>query len=371
MMCHYTYRTFLITMVAICTLFAEMGGQLRAVMINLDYSHDTYFSGNPTGKSALDAAAEDISAAITSSLSAITTDVFTGSNNSNLSNGPTTATFNWKALYNNPTNNASEEISVPTIAADQITVFVGVMNLTDDTLGMGGPAGAHFQLSGRGFGDEWVGAIADAEFQSNTAMQRGAGPLIASSSGNATLSGTTASWTLNIGPIYGRLTFDVDRDNNGTMDDAATLDNFWHFDHTTPVASGKSDLYTVALHEILHAIGIGTSTTWHNFVSGTTWTGTEVTALLGSGADLIASDEGHIANSTMSVRLSDHTAQEAVMDPDITLGKRKTLTLLDLAFLRDLGYQTVPEPATGTLVLLAMMILSMDNRRQPRHPWSG
>ena len=371
MTCHYAHRAFLITMVVICTLFTGMGSQLRAVMINLDYTHDTYFSSNPTGKAALDAAAADVSAAITSSLAAITTDVFTGSNNSNPSNGPTTATFNWKALYTNPTNNASEEISVPTIAADQLTLFVGVMDLADKTLGIGGPAGGHFQLSGRGFGDEWVGAIADAELQSNTAMQRGAGPMIGTSSGTATLSGTTANWTLNIGAVFGRLTFDVDRDNNGTMDDATTLDNFWHFDHATPVASGKSDLYTVALHEILHAVGIGTSDTWYNFVSGTTWTGTEVTALAGSGTDLVSSDGSHIANSTMSVRLSDHTAQEAVMDPDITKGKRKTLTLLDLAFLRDIGYQTVPEPATGTLVLLAMMILSMGNRQQLRHPWSS
>jgi hypothetical protein len=47
----------------------------------------------------------------------------------------------------------------------------------------------------------------------------------------------------------------------------------------------------------------------------------------------------------MSTRISDGAAQEAVMDPTLTQGTRKSLTALDLAFLRDIGYTTItPTP---------------------------
>lgn len=43
----------------------------------------------------------------------------------------------------------------------------------------------------------------------------------------------------------------------------------------------------------------------------------------------------------MSIRISDGEEQEVLMDSNITVGTRKELTLLDLAFLRDIGYDTV------------------------------
>ncbi len=43
----------------------------------------------------------------------------------------------------------------------------------------------------------------------------------------------------------------------------------------------------------------------------------------------------------MSQRITDGAMQEAAMDPNLTIGTRKYLTTLDLAFLRDLGYSTI------------------------------
>ena len=66
----------------------------------------------------------------------------------------------------------------------------------------------------------------------------------------------------------------------------------------------------------------------------------------------------------MSTRLSDGLAQEAVMDPTITVGTRKTLTELDLAFLRDLGFTTVPEPSRMLLLFVGAVGLLRIRRRE-------
>jgi hypothetical protein len=157
--------------------------------------------------------------------------------------------------------------------------------------------------------------------------------------------GFTDNYSIDVGISYGSLSLDWDGNNNGAKDNDTDLGNYWHFNHTTPVAAGKNDLYSVALHEMLHAIGIGSSDTWDSKVSGTSWTGSNVIALQGSGAGLINGAGDHIASGVMSTRISDGAAQEAVMDPTLTQGTRKSLTALDLAFLRDIGYTTItPTP---------------------------
>ena len=150
-------------------------------------------------------------------------------------------------------------------------------------------------------------------------------------------------------------------------DSAATLANYWHYDRSTAVAAGKNDMYSVALHELMHVIGFGSSFTWDSKRIGSNWTGTNVIALTGSGINALTVDGAHILDSTMSTRILDGTAQEAVMDPSITAGTRKTLTQLDLAYLRDLGYATVvPEPSVSVLLLIAIGMSSAGRRRRRR-----
>jgi hypothetical protein len=64
----------------------------------------------------------------------------------------------------------------------------------------------------------------------------------------------------------------------------------------------------------------------------------------------------------LSRRITDFAAQEAVMDPSLLLGSRKYLTELDLAFLRDLGYATIPEPSVTALALGGLLIFSARRR---------
>jgi PEP-CTERM motif len=120
----------------------------------------------------------------------------------------------------------------------------------------------------------------------------------------------------------------------------------------------------------LHAIGFGVSETWDDMiVSGTNWTGSDaIAANGGSGVGLISAGGDHVASGTMSARLSDGLLQEVVMSPSIVLGTRKSLTQLDAAFLRDIGFLTnvtaVPEPGSIAFIGLSFAGLAFVRRRR-------
>lgn len=335
---------------------------IEAAIVQLDYSFDAangnFFGTHADAKAAVDAAAQDIGNAITGALGAITTNSYTGMS------GGTSATFDWSFAVTNPSTGATVTQNVFNSPVNLVTVYVGMKPLSGVTLGVGGPSGAGFSFAGGGSPSEWTSAVAAAESASNAAMTRGGGPVIGTLSGSSTLGGTTANYNVSYGAILGSLSLDNDSDNNGTADNDTLLASYWHYNHTTAVAAGKNDLYSVALHEILHAIGFGASGTWDLQHTGTTWNGSNVIALTGDGANKVSGDGGHIAEGAMSISLSTGLAQEAVMDPSITVGTRKTLTQLDLAFLRDLGFTTVPEPSALLLVLAAALPLMLARRRK-------
>ncbi len=325
-------RVQLLGILLLGTLISSMAPPVGALSIDVQFATGTLFT--PTtevvAKAAISAAADDLSAAITSSLGAVN-DSYTGNN------GSTYATFDWDWDSNDPVTNAETPHPNATLANDSVKVFVDVSNLTGTSLGQGGPT-IGLYISGSGQPTEFQAAIDDAAAQSEAAYVRGSGPIMGTIAG--TVSGTY-SYSVDYGVSYGNVFFDVDSNNNGVKDSDSALEAYWHFDHTTPVVSGKNDLYSVALHELMHAIGMGTSTSWISLATGTTWNGSEVQAITGSGAGLVESGSGHIASGTQSFRISDGVAQEVVMDPDNTVGSRKELTVLDLAFLRDIGYETI------------------------------
>jgi len=308
-----------------------------ALTINVQYAPGTLFYPgiDATAKATINAAAADVSDAISTYLNGISTDVFTGTN------GSTTATLDWSFNYTNPSTGGSATIDSATIAPDTVTLFVGTRSLYGNTLGEGGPTGLGLSLRASGFPNESPPAVNNAAAQSELALTRGGGPVIGSLGGNFDFSGVVTSYQVDYGISYGSLALDNDSNDNGSPDSSTALDNYWHWNYTTPVASGKSDLYTVALHEILHALGMGVSNSWNAMRGGTTWYGSEVQAITGSGSNLVDASGGHITSSLMSTRISDGSPQEVVMDPTITTGSRKELTVLDLAFLRDIGYETI------------------------------
>ena len=320
-----------------------------ASIVQVDYSYDAangnFFGSNPTAKAALNAAAFDIGNAISSSLGPVTTDIYSGTN------GSTTATFDWSLAITNPSTGTATTLNTFSFPANTVSIAVGVRSLAGSTLGVGGPSSAGISLGVSGFAgsveSEFVGAIASAESSSNASMPRGGGPIIGTISGTRTIGSTTANFNVKYGAMLGSLSF------NST--------STFHYDHTTPVLAGENDFYSVALHEILHAIGFGTSQTWNSLRSGTTWNGPNANAL---GSFTLSADGGHIAEGAMSTRITDGTAQEAAMDPTLTVGTRKFLTQLDLAYLRDIGFTTVPEPTSGVLCFGAGFVLVLVRRRK-------
>jgi len=213
--------------------------------------------------------------------------------------------------------------------------------ISGTTLGVGGPGGAGYSGSTSYFDPaDRDTAILDGAAQSSANMSRGGGPTMLTI--NGTFSGVPIS--LDYGATLGKVSFDNDTDNNGSADSAGQLAASWHFDHTTSVAAGKDDFYSVALHEILHALGYGTAQSWDDQVSGTNWLGTNVNAIT-SGTGLVDPGQGHLAANTMSTSWVDGAAQEVAMDPNILEGTRKHLTLLDIAVLQDIGWDvSIPNP---------------------------
>ncbi len=318
----------------------------QAVVLVIDYSYDTsnFFSGNAAAKAALEAAATDIGAVITSNLGAVTTDVYTSTN------GISSASFNWRLNVTNPATGGVVTQETFTLPANQITLFAGARQLASSTLGLGGPVGMGADLNALALESEFAGAVTGAQNASNAAMLRSGGPLIGTLTGSSTLEATTVNYSLGYGALFGSLAFNSD--------------SAWHYDHTIGVGTEEYDLYTVALHEILHTIGVGTSQSWNSLKSGTDWTGSNVIALMGTGTNLIYSGGDHIAEGTMSTRISDGAAQGVVMDPTVAQGTRKYLTELDLAFLRDLGFTTVPEPSRVLLLFVGVVSLLLRRHRR-------
>jgi hypothetical protein len=347
--------------------------------IVIDYSHDTFFNAagtvNATAKASLEAAVADINAVLDlSSYGAITA----ADNTITESSGGGNATFTFAGQYTNPSTGATESLSTVTLAAEEIRIYVGMRNLNNSvagasntTLGQGGP-GITF-LSGLSAGGNPAGRPASvnaASAAANAIYSRGNSPVITNQSGSF----AGGNFDIDHGSSLGNLWFDSDTNNDGNFDSNAELDADWHFDHTTAVASGKNDFYSVALHETLHAIGYGTSESWLDLSDGIDWTGAALIAERGGSGDGLVVG-GHLQTRIgggamdplfLSERIDGGGLQAPVMTPSILTGTRKTLTQADLAVLQDIGFTVVAVPEPSCIAALAAISCVVSLRRRRR-----
>ena len=82
------------------------------------------------------------------------------------------------------------------------------------------------------------------------------------------------------------------------------------------------------------------------------------------GAVPLSFDEGHWEEGTTSTIFGTSTQSETAFDPTLALGDFKPYTDLDVAALQDIGWDIVPEPSQGILLLWAAA-LGLCGRRRP------
>jgi hypothetical protein len=169
---------------------------------------------------------------------------------------------------------------------DDLVIFVGAQNLT--SLGIGGPSGTWFggssletRYKGSDF-EPWTGSVT---FDSDAAWYYDADPLIS----------------------------DV-------------------------IPAGYSDFVSVAVHEIGHVLGFGTSNAFRNLVTNIGgsyyFVGSKATSTNGGFSVPLGLDQVHILDGHGKTG----PYGEASLDPTLMVGMRKLVNALDAAILDDIGY---------------------------------
>jgi hypothetical protein len=258
------------------------------IQINYDFDANGFFSDQGR-RDILQAAANDIVSRFDDDLAAISP------------SGPNT----WAANFMDPATGNTHKMPNLNVPADTLILFAGGRDLPGNTTGFGGPG--------------WWSDLPSAP-PSTTAwwdLVRARGQ-----------TGALATPQTDFGPWGGSITFD-------------TLFDRWFFGlDPSGLGPNGADFYSVAQHEIGHALGfLQGNESWDRWVSGTNFTGPNATAAYG-GPVPIKSD-GHWADGVK------FNGGPVVMDPVSENGKRITFTRLDFAAMADIGWEVsdqVPVP---------------------------
>jgi hypothetical protein len=272
--------------ILLAALLAAVAPAARAaISVQFDYRYDTgFFTGHPERRATLEFAAASL-ARFTDGLAAIIP----------------YEDHTWEAQVWRP--DTDEEVWLPNleIPADTLLVFAGARPL-GGSLGTGGPGG----WSAAGYDGAWF----------DTVQARGE-------------TGALAAPFTDVGPWGGSLAFATDPDVS------------WYFGlDPAGLAPGQSDFLSVAMHELGHLLGIGTSDSWDRWIVAGTFRGPAARAEYGGNVPVTASHAHWLYDTESTV---DGVVQEAAMDPNLTQGTRKLFTDLDFAGLDDVGWEvTVP-----------------------------
>jgi len=283
-------------------------GSSQAFTLSFNYTYDGGFfsNGNESRRSIMNDAGSFFEQRINDRLSAITS----------------TDHDHFNANFRRPDSGDNITLNDFNVAADTLVIYAGGRALANNSLGTGGPGGYSISDQTPGFED--------------TVVNRGQG----------TTRGPTAD---DFGPWGGSITF------NSTY-------GSWYFD-TDPSTSepfSGSDFYSVALHEIAHVLGYGTSDSWDNLVTdtGPVFTGSHATSLFAGDVPLTSDGSHWQARQKSTVDGGD--LQEVAMGPSLRNGQRKVFTDLDLAGLQDIGWEVVsPVPVPAAVYLFGSGLLGL------------
>lgn len=143
---------------------------------------------------------------------------------------------------------------------------------------------------------------------------------------NATSRGQAGALTTpktDYGPWGGSVAFDWDT-------------NWYVGQATTGLTPNKMDLFSVAVHELVHLLGFsGSQPSYANLAPGSTFNGAIAKSVNGGVTPTVTGS--HWLNMTSKVGIGG-TSQTALMDAGLPSGVRRRVTLLDWAALDDLGW---------------------------------
>ena len=120
--------------------------------------------------------------------------------------------------------------------------------------------------------------------------------------------------------------------------------------HTDALSSGKTDFYTVMVHEIGHVMGFSkTRNAWIANKSGNFWTGANAKAQYNGENVPLYPDSSHWDKTTTSGSGALDTSKincdcHPSMLPSISINKRTSFSALDFALLKDIGYNISGAP---------------------------
>ncbi|UCD51684.1 MAG: DUF11 domain-containing protein, partial [Phycisphaerales bacterium] len=277
------------------------GSTRPGLAVRIDYTFDTNgFFDTQEKKDLLQLAADTILAAFGDDLDAISPG---GSNT-------------WTATFENPSTGATESIADLVVAENELIIYAGGRDLS------GTPEGAMMN----GLGGPGGGTVSGSPAFVAAVTTRGE-------------AGADAPNPTDFGPWGGSIAFDTHPDAK------------FHFGQTTEgLDPDEVDFLSVALHELGHLLGIGTSASWDTFVDSVNreFTGPASVAQYDLGGNIpLELGLGHWLDGTTDGGV------ETAMDPLMTVGTRKLFTSLDFAALDDIGWDVFGLPGSDNPVRCA------------------
>lgn len=324
-----------------------------AFNIVVDYTYDTNnFFNTQAKKDVMQAVADRFSRIISSPLLAVDASYDGGASD-------------WRIGFTHPGTGASFQISTAANAGSDALAGSGAANVYNSAFTLpgntwilyaGGRALGSAGSGGTGTGLNFTNVFEDL----NGPMRRG-------------VIGETPGDTVSDLPAWGgSISF-----NTGTS---------WHFGLGTTAPGGTTDFYSIALHEVGHALGLATS--WNQWASAggiyggihgvTAYNTDNGTAL--TGLNQVSAANEHwldgaydsfifsLASPNLVGTVGLGTKQDLLMEPVANFINptllRFELTNVDVAALRDVGWQIVPEPSALLLALGAAGVFGLGRARR-------